>query len=54
MVLIEMGHTQTPTPSVMDIATVEGFVNDNIHQKRSGAINMRFYWVRDRVSKDNL
>ena len=26
MVLIEMGHTQTPTPSVMDIATVEGFV----------------------------
>ena len=49
MALIEMGHAQPPTPAVTDNATGDGFVNDNIHQRRSRAIDIRFYWVRDRV-----
>ena len=43
-----MGHTQPPTPAVTDSATGYGLVNDNIFQRRSRSIDMRFYWVRDR------
>ena len=49
MVLIEMVHAQPPTPSVTDSTTGEVFVNNNIRQRCSRAIDMRFYWVRDRV-----
>ena len=48
MVLIEMGHAQPPTPEVIDSATGDGFVNDNICQSRSRAVDMPLYWVRDR------
>ena len=34
MVLIDMGHAQPPTPAVMYSATGDGFVNDNIRQRR--------------------
>ena len=48
---IEMGYSQPPTPEVTDSTTRDGFVNDNIRQRRSISINMKFYWVRDRVRK---
>ena len=48
MALIEMGHTQPPTSEVMDSSTWYRFVIDNIYQRCSRAIDMRFYWVRDR------
>ena len=35
MSLIEMGHTQPLSPSVIDSATGDGFVNDNIFQRPS-------------------
>ena len=46
-----MGHSQPPTPAVMDSATGDGFFNDNIPQRRSRAIDMCFYWVIDRVRR---
>ena len=49
MALIEIGHAQPPTQAVMESATEDGFVNDNIRQRRSRAIDMQFYWVRYRV-----
>ena len=49
MDLIEMGHAQPSTPAVTYSATGDGFDNDNIRQRRSRSIDMRFYWVRDRV-----
>ena len=49
MAIIEMGHTQPPTPAVTDSDTGDGFVDDNICQRRSRDIGMQFYWVRDRV-----
>ena len=49
MALIEMSHAQQTTPEVTDSATGYGLVNDNMRQRRSRAIYMRFYWVRDRV-----
>ena len=44
-----MGHAQPTTLAVAYSATGNGFVNYNIHQRCSRAIDMRFYWVRDRV-----
>ena len=47
--LMEMGYNQPPTPLVTDSATRDVFSNDKIRQRRSRSIDMRFYWVRDRV-----
>ena len=44
-----LGHKQPATPIQTDNACAEGIVNDTVKQKRSKAIDMRFYWVRDRV-----
>jgi hypothetical protein len=47
--LEELGHPQGPTPMVTDNGTASGIANDSIKQKRSKAMDMRFYWIRDRV-----
>ena len=47
--LEELGHPQPPTPIQTDNSTAHGIANDTVKQKRSKAIDMRFYWVRDRV-----
>ena len=47
--LEEMGHPQPPTPLQTDNSTASGIANDSVKQKRSKAIDMRFYWTRDRV-----
>ena len=44
-----MGHQQPPTPVVTDSANSNVFVNDNIRQQNSRAIEMRLYWLRNRV-----
>jgi len=44
-----MGHPQPATPIQSDNACAVGIANDTVKQKRSKAIDMRFYWVRDRV-----
>ena len=48
-----MGHYQLLTPVVTDSATSNGFVNDNIRQQKSRAIDMRFYWVCNRVRQEH-
>jgi hypothetical protein len=45
--LIEMGHSQPPTPIRTDNTTARGIVTGTIKQKRSKAIDMRFYWLKD-------
>jgi hypothetical protein len=47
--LEELGHPQPPTPMQTDNSTAAGFANDTIKQKRSKAMDMRFYWIKDRV-----
>ena len=47
--LEELGHKQPPTPLQTDNITAIGIASDNIKQKRSKAMDMRFYWIRDRV-----
>ena len=50
--LEEMGHPQPPTPMEVDNETAIGFLKSKMKQKRSKAIDMRFYWVRDRLNQN--
>jgi hypothetical protein len=52
--LMEMGYTQPVTPIQTDNSTACSFANDTIKQQRSRAIDMRFYWVRDRVKQGHF
>jgi hypothetical protein len=47
--LEELGHPQPPTILVTDNSTAIGIAKDACKQKRSKAMDMRYYWVRDRV-----
>jgi hypothetical protein len=49
--LIEMGHPQAQTPIQTDNACATGIVNETVKQRRSKAIDMRFYWIRDRIKQ---
>jgi hypothetical protein len=52
--LQELGHPQPPTPIQTDNACAAGIINDTVKQRRSKAIDMRFYWVRDRVRQNQF
>jgi hypothetical protein len=49
-----LGHSQPATPIQTDNLCAEGIVNDTVKQKRSKAIDMRFYWIRDRVRQNQF
>jgi hypothetical protein len=49
--LIEMGHPQPPTPIRTDNTSARGIVTGTIKQKRSKAIDMRFYWLKDQYEQ---
>jgi hypothetical protein len=49
--LNELGHTQPATPMQTDNSTACGITNKTVKQRRSKAIDVRFYWVRDRVQQ---
>ena len=52
--LLELGHAQPPTPVQTDNSTANGFLNETIKQKRTKAIDMRFYWVIDRIKQNHF
>eukprot|EP00957_Ditylum_brightwellii_P200644 15295591-Ditylum_brightwellii.AAC.1 len=47
--LTELGHQQPAIPIQVDNSTTHRIVNSNIRQLKSKAIDMQFYWVKDRV-----
>ena len=49
MALEEMGHQRPPAPVATDNTAANSIVNGTTKQKISRAIDMRFYWVRDRI-----
>ena len=49
-----MGHPQPPTHMEVDNETAIGFLKTTMKQKRIKAIDMRFYWVRDRVKQNQF
>ena len=52
--LEEMGHPQPPTPIHTDNSTAHGFLNETIKQKRTKTIDMRFWWLIDRVKQKHF
>jgi hypothetical protein len=42
---------QTPTPMETDNTTTTGYSNGTIKQKRTKAMDMRFYWIKDMVKQ---
>jgi hypothetical protein len=49
--LEELGHKQPPTPMDTDNTTATGYSNGTIKQKRTKAMDIRFYWIKDRVKQ---
>ena len=49
-----MWHPQPPTPIRTDNSIASGITNNTIIQRRSRSMDMRFYWVRDRVQQGQL
>ena len=52
--LEEMGYKQGATPVETDNTTAAAIVNETCKQIRSKAIDMRFYWVRDRIKQGHF
>ena len=51
MALAEMGHQQPPTLVEMDNIEANIIINETAKQKRSIAIDMRFYWSEIEYNK---
>ena len=47
--LEELGHPQPATPMATDNDTASRIATDTVKQKRSKAIDMHFYWIRNHV-----
>jgi hypothetical protein len=47
----ELGHIQPATPLETDNSTADGIMNKTVKQKQSKAMDMRFYWLQDRVEQ---
>jgi len=52
--LEELGHKQPATPIKTDNSTAQGIVTNTIKQKRSKAMDMQFYWLRDRTMQKHF
>ncbi len=52
--LDELGHKQPPTPIQTDNSTALGVVTNNILPRRTKAMDMRFWWLRDRKSQEHF
>ena len=51
--LVEMGHPQPPsgTPLETDNSTALGILHAHVRLKKSKAFDMRYHWLRDRISQ---
>ena len=49
--LLEMGYPQPVTPFEIDKTTAYGILTKQLIPKQSKAIDMRFYWLRDRSNQ---
>jgi hypothetical protein len=52
LTLTEMGHPQPKTPVHCDNATAVGIANNSIKRQRSRSMEMRFFWIGDRVAQE--
>jgi hypothetical protein len=52
--LCALGHPQPPTPIKTDNSTANSFVHANIKQRRSKTWDMRWNWLRDKATHEQL
>ena len=50
--LEDLGHPQPKTPVHCDNATAIGIANNTIKRQRSRAMEMRYFWVADKIAQD--
>jgi hypothetical protein len=46
-----LNHPQPATPMRTDNSTADGIMNKTVKQKQSKSMDMRFYWLQDRVEQ---
>ena len=49
--LSDLGHVQVATLIITDNACREGNLNNTVKQRRSKAMDIRFYWVKCRIAQ---
>ena len=49
--LAELGYPQPTTTILVDNTVAEGLATDTINAKRSKSMDVRFFWLRDRIKK---
>jgi hypothetical protein len=49
--LPDMGHPNEDTELCTDNSTADGIINDNVQQKRSKVMNIRFNWIKDHIAQ---
>jgi hypothetical protein len=49
--LTELGYPQQATTLLVDNTVAEGLATDTINARRSKSMDVRFFWLRDRVQK---
>jgi hypothetical protein len=49
--LHELGYPQTPTTIMIDNTVAEGLAADTINARRSKSMDVRFFWLRDRIRR---
>ena len=49
--LAKLGHVQGATLIITDNECCEGILNNTVKQRRSKAVDMRFYWVKCRIAQ---
>jgi hypothetical protein len=52
--LAEMGHNQASTDLTTGNTTADGIINNTVQQKGSKAMDIRFFWVKDRVDQEQF
>ncbi len=50
--LADMGHPQSKTPVHCNNATAVGIVNNTVKRQQSKSMEMKFFWVGDKVAQD--
>ena len=49
-----LGHEQGPIPVKTDNQTASAFVNGTLKSKRSKTWDMRYFWLKDRISRSEF
>ena len=49
--LVEMGHPQLAKPVHVDNKCAVGILDETFQQRKSKSMDIRFFWVRDRVKQ---